>query len=130
MWESGLIDDRTRRLDGMRVLVVEDVAILAWAVRDALAGAGAEVAGPVASVASALALLAEQDVDAAVLDKNLNGESSDPVADVLVMRDVPFVFLTGYGSDDTVGRHAERPTLGKPLKPRLLVQTLADLTAK
>ncbi len=123
------MDEQPRLLDGLRVLVVEDVAMLAWAVSDVLANAGAEVAGPAPSVARALALLAEQEVDAAVLDKNLNGEPSEPIADVLAARGVPFVFLTGYGSDDTEGRHAERPTLGKPLKSHVLVQTLADITA-
>lgn len=118
------------RLGGLRVLVVEDVAMLAWLVRDVLRNAGADVAGPVSDVALALALLSEQEVDAAVLDKNLNGETSDPIADALVARNVPFVFLTGYGSDDTQGRHAGRPTLGKPLKPEILIRTLTDLTAK
>ena len=124
-----MADERAKRLEGLRVLVVEDVAILAWAVRDALVGAGAEVAGPVPSVAHALALLAEQDVDAAVLDKNLNGDSSGPVADALAARSVPFVFLTGYGSDDADERHAGRPTLGKPLKSEALVQALIGLAA-
>lgn len=122
--------EQAGQLGGLRVLVVEDVAMLAWLVREALTGAGADVAGPVSNVALALALLAEQEVDAAVLDKNLNGETSDPIADALVAREVPFVFLTGYGSDDTQGRHSKRPTLGKPLKSNILIQTLAELTAK
>ena len=112
-----MTSEQAKQLDGLRVLVVEDVAMVAWLVRDVLRNAGADVAGPVSDVALALALLSEQEVDAAVLDKNLNGETSDPIADALVARKVPFVFLTGYGSDDTQGRHAERPTLGKPLKP-------------
>ncbi len=117
------------KLDGLRVLVVEDTAVLAWQVRDVLAAAGADVAGPVPSVARALALLAQQKVDAAVLDKNLDGDPADPIADVLVAQDVPFVFLTGYGSDDTEGRHGTRPHLGKPLRPIALVQAIADLAA-
>ena len=59
----------------------------------------------------------EDGVDAAVLDMNLDGEPADPIADVLASRGVPFLFLTGYGSGSTEGRHAGRPTLGKPLKP-------------
>jgi CheY-like chemotaxis protein len=77
--------DEQPRLDGLRVLVVEDVAVLAWQVCDVLANAGAAVADPVSGVARALALLAEQKVDAAVLDKNLGGESSDTIADVLYL---------------------------------------------
>jgi len=70
--------------------------------------AGADVAGPVQNVTRALALLAEQGVDAAVLDKNLDGETADPIADALVAQNVPFVFLTGYGSNDTEERHRGR----------------------
>lgn len=112
-------------LRGLRVLVVEDVAVLAWRVRDVLQHAGAEVVGPAPDVPRALALLAGHGVDAAVLDMNLNGEPADPIADVLAARGVPFVFLTGYGSGSAEGRHAGRPTLGKPLKPHSLIQALA-----
>lgn len=112
-------------LRGLRVLVVEDVAVLAWRVRDVLQHAGAEVVGPAPDVPRALALLAGRDVDAAVLDMNLNGEPADPIADALAARGVPFVFLTGYGSGSAEGRHAGRPTLGKPLKPHVLIRALA-----
>ena len=117
-------------LEGLRVLVVEDVAMLAWQMRDVLVGAGAEVIGPAPDVPRALALLDEHAaVEAAVLDMNLNGEPVDPVADALATRDVPFLFVTGYGSGDTEGRHASRPTLGKPLRAAVLVEALADLVA-
>lgn len=117
-------------LAGVRVLVVEDVAVLAWQLRDVLAGAGAEVVGSVPSVTRALALLAGLDVDVAVLDMNLNGEPANPVADALAARNIPFLFVTGYGSDGVEGRHAGRPVLGKPFRAAALVQTLAELTGR
>ena len=113
-------------LQGLRVLVVEDVAVLAWQVRDILEAAGAEVVGPAPDVRTALALLAKREVDAAVLDKNLADETADPVADVLAARNVPFVFVTGYDSNDIPGRHGERPILGKPFKALALVRAVAD----
>ena len=116
-------------LPGLRVLVVEDVAMLAWRVCDILAGAGAEVVGPVPDVSRALALLDGREVDAAVLDMNLDGETAEPVADVLAARGVPFLFLTGYAWGDMEGRHAARPALGKPVRPAALVRMLADLAA-
>ncbi len=117
-------------LGGLRVLVVEDVAVLAWRLRDLLVEAGAVVLGPVPSVAGALTLLTDDAVDAAVLDKNLDGASSDPIADVLTAQGVPFLFLTGYGSGDDEGRHGDRPTLSKPVKAQALITTLTAITAK
>ena len=114
-------------LRGVRVLVVEDMAVLAWRVRDVLAGAGAEVVGPAADVPGALALLDGREVDAAVLDMNLDGQPADPIADVLAARGLPCLFLTGYGSGSAEGRHAQRLTLGKPVKPLALVQAVAGL---
>ena len=116
-------------LPGLRVLVVEDVAVLAWRVCDILAGAGAEVVGPVPDVPRALALLDEREVDVAVLDMNLGGETAEPIADVLATRGVPFLFLTGYAWGDMEGRHAARPALGKPVRPAALVCMLANLAA-
>lgn len=116
-------------LQGLRVLVVEDVAMLAWRLTAVLVAAGAEVAGPVPDVARALALLDQGEVDAAVLDMNLDGETAEPIADVLAARKVPFLFLTGYAWGDMEGRHAARPALGKPLKPAALIRLLADLAA-
>ena len=118
---------REEVLRGLRVLVVEDVAVLAWRVRDVLRRAGAEVVGPAPDVPRALALLDGHEVNAAVLDMNLDGEPADPIADALAERGVPFLFLTGYGSGSTEGRHAGRPTLGKPLKPQALIRALAGL---
>ncbi len=117
------------QLHGLRVLVVEDVALLAWRVCEVLVKAGAEVVGPAPDVAGALALLDAREVDAAVLDMNLGDETADPIADVLAARDLPFLFLTGYAWSDMEGRHATRPAFGKPVKPAALIQALANLAA-
>ena len=55
-------------------------------------------------------------VDVAVLDVNLNGRMSYPVADMLKSRGVPFLFATGYGAKILVPPHNGTPTLQKPFK--------------
>lgn len=119
-------------LTGRRVLVVEDEALVAMLVEDALLDAGAEVVGPVATVAEALRLL-EQLRDnlpeAAVLDLNLAGEPSTPVADELARHGVPFVVATGYGSDGLPPGHANVTVLAKPYDPDDLTAALARLWA-
>jgi CheY-like chemotaxis protein len=116
-------------LQDLHILVVEDVATLAWLVRDVLVEAGAKVVGPVPDVARALALIEENRVDTAVLDVNLGDETADPIADILAVRAIPFLFLTGYARVDMEGRHSARPFLSKPVRPTVLVRALADLAA-
>lgn len=115
------------RLAGRRVLVVEDEALVAMLVEDALLDAGAEVVGPVATVADALDLLKHQLPEAAVLDLNLAGDSSAPVADELAKHGVPFVVATGYGADGLPPGHANVPVLAKPYDPAELTAALAKL---
>ena len=89
----------TSPLSGRRVLVVEDETMVAWLLEDMLADLGCAVVGPAARVNQALAMLDAEAIDAAVLDVNLNGQMSYPVADALAARGVPFVFSTGYNKD-------------------------------
>ena len=115
------------RLNGRRVLVVEDEALVAMLVEDALLEAGATVLGPSATVAEALALLQTETPDVAVLDLNLAGETSTPVADALAARSIPCVVATGYGADGPPPGHAKVPVLAKPSDPDDLTAALGRL---
>ena len=105
-----------------RILVVEDEALVAMLVEDALEEAGFGVIGPVRSVGQALETLEAERPDAAVLDLNLAGENSVAVADALVARGIPFVVATGYGAAGLPPTHRNALVLPKPYDP-------ADLTA-
>jgi response regulator RpfG family c-di-GMP phosphodiesterase len=100
-------------LAGRRVLVVEDEFLIAAALCDMLEDAAAVVVGPASTVAEALRLIGEHPVDAALLDMNLNGQWSDPIAEDLQQRRVPFVFTTGYGANPRTERFGAR-TISKP----------------
>lgn len=114
-------------LSGRRILVVEDEALIAMLVEDALLDAGAHVLGPAATVEEALALFQSGDPEAAVLDINLAGQVSTPVADALADHGVPFVVATGYGAAGLPERHRSVPVLAKPYDPQELVEALVRL---
>jgi CheY-like chemotaxis protein len=110
----------------VKVMVVEDEAMIAMIIEDYLADLGCEVVGPFAAVTPALTYLstAAADVDAALLDVNLGGERVFPVAEALRARGTPFVFATGYGVVEDE-RYGDIPVLPKPLEPEHLAEAVA-----
>lgn len=112
---------------GRRVLVVEDEMLVAWPLEDMLVELGCMVIGPAASVNQALAMIEANAIDVAVLDVNLNGEMSYPIADALASRGVPFVFVTGYDKDRMLNGYQTFPMLQKPFHRVELSATLARL---
>ena len=87
----------------MRVLIVEDEAFIAMEMAEALTDAGCEIIGVAASVNKALAILNEKSCEAAVLDANLNGATTAPIAEALRARGIPFLVVSGYASPDGLG---------------------------
>src|SRR5450759_4812834 len=112
---------------GRRVLVVEDEVLVAWLLEDMLADIGCAVVGPATSVNQALAMIDAEAIDVAVLDVNLNGQLSYPIADALAARGVPFVFSTGYDKDRMLDGYKTFPVLQKPFHQSELSDILAKL---
>ncbi len=117
------------RLLGRRVLVVEDEVMVSWILEDMLAELGCQVVGPAARVEQALAMVDAETIDLAVLDVNLNGQKSFPVADALVARGVPFVFSTGYDIAGVPDAYRVFPMLQKPYERAYLVTALESLAS-
>jgi CheY-like chemotaxis protein len=113
-----------------RVLVVEDEYFLADDMAQALQTLGAEVVGPVPTRDGALALLASELVDVAVLDINLKGETVYPVADALREQGVPFVFATGYDQRAVPDAYKDVKRWEKPFKPEDLAEALPGIMQK
>jgi CheY-like chemotaxis protein len=114
-------------LSGRRLLVVEDEMMVLMLMEDILSDLGCESVTVAANVKQALALVNAQLFDAAMLDVNLNGDKSFPIADALAARDVPFVFATGYGIDALTDNYRDRPHLAKPYSRKDVEEILADL---
>jgi CheY-like chemotaxis protein len=110
-----------------RVLVVEDEAMVAMLLEDMLVDLGMEVVGVGSTVAQALTMIEAGGFDFAVIDINLAGESSYPVAELLARKQIPFVFATGYGTSGLRGDFRTHPTVGKPFRLEELSQILVTL---
>ena len=82
-----------------RILVLEDEFLIALDLVDLVEDLGANVVGPAYRIPDAIRLAETQDIDAAILDVNINGDRSDDVARLLSDRSVPFIFATGYGDE-------------------------------
>jgi DNA-binding response OmpR family regulator len=115
------------RLSGKRVLVVEDDYYVADSLAVALQAHGIEVLGPVATVAAALDLVAQDgSIDGAVIDVNLRGEMVYPVADALRQRGVRFVFTTGYDASSVARHQPDVVCFEKPVSTTQLLDALFD----
>ena len=117
-------------LAGRRILVVEDEMLVLMMAEDMLADLGCEAVTSAATVNQALALIEAVDFDAALLDMNLGGDKSFPVADALAARNVPFIFSTGYTGHDMREGYRDRPVLKKPFRYEDLTGVLSRLLAR
>ncbi|WP_395397265.1 response regulator [Novosphingobium sp. BL-8A] len=114
-------------LTGQHVLIVEDEAIVAILLEDIVEEIGCTIVGPVSKVAHALAALEADRVDAAILDVNLAGEWSYPIADALAARGVPYMFVTGYGEAGIEAAYRRQPVVQKPFTRASLERALESL---
>ena len=107
-----------------RVLIVEDEALVGMALEDALELLGIEVAGVAGTVGEALAQVAADQFDGAILDVQLHGKDVLPVVESLESRGIPFVFATGYGKAGLPEKYRDAPVLQKPFMPAELKDVL------
>ena len=97
---------------------------------DMLEQLGYTVAGEAARIDEAIEAARHAAFDAAILDVDLGGTSSEPVAQALAGRKIPFVFATGYGERGLPEPYRDRPTLKKPFQIDNLKQMLQSALAK
>ena len=108
---------------GIRVLLVEDDAMICLLLEDMLLEFGCEIIGPACDITRASDMARRHvGIDVAILDVNLAGQVVFPVAEILAERGVPFLFVTGMGADGLPAGWQDHPTVQKPM-------TVAQLAA-
>jgi CheY-like chemotaxis protein len=116
-------------LDGRRSLLVEDEFLVATVIEEYLRSAGGSVIGPFARLEPAMAAVERERIDLAVLDINLNGVMSYPLADELAARGIPLMFLSGYVTMNLPERFRTMPRLSKPYDAKTLIQEVRRLAS-
>lgn len=112
------------------VFIVEDESLLLMLLEDLLPEMGYTVLASAGSVADALAKLSGLSPDVAVVDVNLAGTPSFPVAEALRARGIPFLFTTGYGQEGLPPSYADVTVLAKPFRRHDLEAALARVLAR
>jgi two-component sensor histidine kinase len=113
-----------------RILIVEDEALIAIEIARALTEAGFDIVGQARNASTALALLKRRGCDAAVLDINLGGGTSETIAIALTASKTPFVTLSGYSHNEYPSMFAGAVALTKPLRPHILIAELKKCTKR
>jgi CheY-like chemotaxis protein len=110
-----------------RLLVVEDEALIGMLLEDMLGDLGYEVVCMASSVDQAAEMARGADLDAAILDVNVNGQAINPVAAILKERGIPFMFASGYGERGVPAEFQGVPMLQKPFQQESLETKLSSL---
>lgn len=122
-------EDGARNSD-RRILVIEDEYLVATHIALTLEDLGYTVVGPVSTIDEAIAVIGSETLSCALLDANLDGLSSAPIAAELAARHVPFVVVTGYGSLALATAHLDdAPRVTKPFTTGDLATTLDAVCA-
>jgi DNA-binding NtrC family response regulator len=117
-----------KALKGVRLLVVEDDAILLMELEEILQDAGAEIVGCCRTVKDALASVEADAISAAVLDVRIGSETIAPVARRLGRRGTPFLFYTGQVIDDpALEEWRDCKIVAKPAQAQTIVSAVIDI---
>ena len=114
-------------LGGRRILVVEDSPVVAAACEDMLRDLGCVVIGPATTMAMALQLASDEQLDGAIVDVNIRGDKAFPVLRILQDRAIPFLLASGYADWSMPEEWQEHARMAKPYSPTLLRESLLKL---
>ena len=114
----------------MAVLLIEDEALIRMLLESELAELGHRIAAKASNLASGLTLAKEADYQLAILDINLNGRPSFPIADAVRARGKALLFVTGYESSGLTADYKGAVVLQKPFTPAQLSEAISSTLAE
>ena len=119
----------TDDLEGISVLLVEDEALLAIDVTAIIEMAGGRVVGPAYSLRQGFRWIDRAKFDCAMLDINLHDELVFELADALIERGIPIIFLSSHSLNIAPPHLRERPLVHKPFSTHSLIKAIQAAAA-
>jgi DNA-binding response OmpR family regulator len=110
----------------MKFFLVEDEALLRMMTADMVEELGHRVVAEAGTICAAEPLARNAEFDLAVLDINVAGANIAPIAQIIADRGLPFIFVSGYGSEGRPLSFQDRPALRKPF----MIESLAEMIEK
>ena len=110
-----------------RVLIIEDELMIVLMLESLLTDAGFEVADVATKLETALAYVEASAFDVAILDANLAGVSSAPVATALTARSIPFLVVSGYATTQQNAAFAAGLHVQKPFQTEALIEAVRSI---
>jgi DNA-binding NtrC family response regulator len=98
----------------LRFMILDDEIIVALDLEHMLTDLGHFVVGTANRMEHGMKIAQEGGLDMAILDINVRGVLSFPIAEVLRSRDVPFIFASGYGQRGLIDAFRDAHVLTKP----------------
>jgi len=116
--------DRDRLLGGLRILIIEDIGMVANALQTMLEELGCKVVGTAGRVAEADKFVRKEQIDGVLLDLNLGGEYAFEITDILHERSIPFIIMSGYDVEQLCPELADEPQMPKPFDRKPLEEMI------
>jgi CheY-like chemotaxis protein len=110
-----------------RILVVDDDTTFAMAMAWMVEDAGHSIVGPEGSVETTRQVLARYQVDLALLDVMLGGETVFPISEILDRMGRAVHLVTGQPPSALPAQYRHRPLMLKPLRPRALMALIGRI---
>jgi CheY-like chemotaxis protein len=120
------MQDVGRELIGRRVFVIEDEPMVSMLMEDLLCDIGCDVVATASRFDEAVQKAESTAFDVAILDVNLNGQHTIPIAEEFARRDMRFVFATGYALPPVPGALRKVPVLRKPFRQEDLARAICE----
>lgn len=112
----------------MQILLLEDDVLIALDMAATLEEMGVIVQGPAHTAKQAELLIAERKPDLALLDFELDGHTSEAIAERLEAMNVPVVFITGHSRRHIPARFQNHTIIQKPVSPKALRDLMYGVT--